>query len=379
MTCLEIEARLDDLLEGTLPPGERRGLESHLAACDRCRDLVAAARGGREPAGPAVDLAEAVLRRTTGPACGRAESMLVDLADGLLAAGDLDLVEAHVAHCAACAALARSIVEGREVLPSLAEVDPGSWFAATVIGRTTGPACGRAESMLVDLADGLLATGDRDLIQAHLERCAGCGELARAIAGSRDVLPSLAEADPGPWFTAAVLRRTTGRAGRPGRLRAFRADLVARPRLAAEAAYVGAFVLFLLFGTPVSPLRGVPALALDAARTNPVRVVQAGLAPLPPMLADYGDRAWEATAGRVLERALPTRKALADRVTAAWSVMSSLHGHGRQVWTALLEGNFEEVQARLSEMGDDLKTIWTRLTGLAPSGDDASGPVEGEV
>ena len=106
------------------------------------------------------------------------------------------------------------------------------------------------------------------------------------------------------WFTAAVLRRTTGSAReRPsGRIWSFWESLLQRPRVAWEGAYVGAFLVLLLFGTPLSPLRDVPSQALELARTNPMRVVEASVAPLPAVgarIAEYGDRAWKATGGYV--------------------------------------------------------------------------------
>jgi hypothetical protein len=38
MTCQELDTRLDDWLDGTLPPPEAAELEAHLAACDPCRE-----------------------------------------------------------------------------------------------------------------------------------------------------------------------------------------------------------------------------------------------------------------------------------------------------------------------------------------------------
>ena len=38
-TCQDIEPRLSELIDGTLPEGELRGVETHLEACERCRGL----------------------------------------------------------------------------------------------------------------------------------------------------------------------------------------------------------------------------------------------------------------------------------------------------------------------------------------------------
>ena len=74
MSCREIEARLDGMLEGTLSPEERRRLDEHLETCVSCRELHAAARASLEvlPGTEPVDLAAGVLHRTSGSACERA-------------------------------------------------------------------------------------------------------------------------------------------------------------------------------------------------------------------------------------------------------------------------------------------------------------------
>ncbi len=42
ITCGQFEAFLLDYLEGSLPPGQRRIFELHLAICRECRDYLAA-------------------------------------------------------------------------------------------------------------------------------------------------------------------------------------------------------------------------------------------------------------------------------------------------------------------------------------------------
>ncbi|HXI04620.1 MAG TPA: zf-HC2 domain-containing protein, partial [Candidatus Saccharimonadales bacterium] len=73
---------------------------------------------------PPPDFTDAVLRATSGPACGSAEARLCDWVDGLLGEEDEELVRLHAGSCSACAALARVILAMREDLPALAEVDP---------------------------------------------------------------------------------------------------------------------------------------------------------------------------------------------------------------------------------------------------------------
>ncbi len=40
MTCQELDARVDEWLEGTLPPDEVERLEAHLATCERCHEAT---------------------------------------------------------------------------------------------------------------------------------------------------------------------------------------------------------------------------------------------------------------------------------------------------------------------------------------------------
>ena len=51
-------------------------------------------------------------------------------------------------------------------------------FVGGVLGRTTGGACGRAVEQLADLMDDQLQGLDRQLVQAHLEHCTDCRQLA---------------------------------------------------------------------------------------------------------------------------------------------------------------------------------------------------------
>jgi anti-sigma factor RsiW len=44
MTCSDISTRLDDYLDGALPPDQVRQVEEHLAGCDRCRAELAGLR-----------------------------------------------------------------------------------------------------------------------------------------------------------------------------------------------------------------------------------------------------------------------------------------------------------------------------------------------
>ena len=83
-------------------------------------------------------------------------------------------------------------------------------FVKNVLQRTSGSACERALNLLPELSDHQLEDLDRQLVQAHLEHCEGCRQVAVALGWLGSLLPDMAILEPGPDFTAAVLAGTTG-------------------------------------------------------------------------------------------------------------------------------------------------------------------------
>lgn len=240
--------------------------------------------------------------------------------------------------------------------------DPG--IAAAIIGRTSGPACGAAAEHLGDLADGRLQGLDLDLVRIHLAHCSECAELAVAMQQLARQLPSMAEVDPGPGFTARVLRATSeagARSGSPWGARLRWAGLLLRPRFALEAAYVGALVLWLLFGTGISPLRGIPAQALAAARSGG------------ELLIDYAQPAGDlvrATRGKIVAGTRPVKADWSSRMAGAGEATLSLGKHGVQAVRATIRGDFDQGTAHWELMKGDLRSIWTSLSGRGA----ATGP-----
>jgi anti-sigma factor RsiW len=151
---------------------------------------------------------------------------------------------------------------------------PPDGLTEAILRATSGPACAAAETRLCGFVDEDLPEIDRELVARHLAACAACAALASALRMMRSALPALAVIDPGPGFAGSVAARTAHlvrrRLSPAARLAHLADEWLQRPRIAFESAYVGAFALMLVFGTPISPLAGVPREALAAAARNPV-------------------------------------------------------------------------------------------------------------
>jgi hypothetical protein len=197
--------------------------------------------------------------------------------DGTMPAALRRDVERHLAACPRCRQL-EQVVRGDL---GLAEGAPDPGLTRTILERTSGAACPAAEGRLCALVDGSLAGTDAELVRLHLEHCGACRDLAGALAFASEALPTMAEIDPGPFFTRRVMEATRRRrrwaADGLAALRGWPARIVLRPRFALEAAYGGALFLWLLFGAPMAPWREVPSRALALSQVNPVRGL-AGLA-----------------------------------------------------------------------------------------------------
>ena len=138
MDCQEIERQFEDLLEERLTDPERRAAQAHLAICERCRELFEIAQGNRALLVPEAqeDLTRAILERTSGLPCRRAEASLCDLVDGTLLDEDAELTSLHLEHCAGCQRLAETLTWMRRELPEMAELEPAAGFSAEVLRAT---------------------------------------------------------------------------------------------------------------------------------------------------------------------------------------------------------------------------------------------------
>ena len=247
-------------------------------------------------------------------------------------------------------------------------------FVQRVLGATSGSACARAEALLPDLADGRLEGLDRQLVQAHLEHCGRCRDLAVTLTWVAPLLPELAEVDPGPDFLAGVLARTSrapaeaaldeARPGVFGRLlrrgHHWWRRQVQRPAFAVEFAYAATLVLLLLTAVPGAPLKGTPDRAL--------RVVSAGVGAWPALeyhlgngagwLADHVETA--ATAGwtAVGRRFEPVATEWRERVDDTAADRAAVDQHFDHTVDLLKEGRLQEAGYSGQQLVKSVREFW---------------------
>lgn len=154
VNCRDFEQKLERLLSGELPPDAAARVEAHRADCTRCARLLDIVRGQHVPDDMADDaFVAALLEKTVGSACGRAEAQLCAWVDGELDAVDAALVAQHVEHCDACATLAVTLRALAHDLADMAEIDPGAAFTRHVLERTSRAARQPAHGWITRLRD----------------------------------------------------------------------------------------------------------------------------------------------------------------------------------------------------------------------------------
>jgi hypothetical protein len=227
-------------------------------------------------------------------------------------------------------------------------------FVRDVLSRTSGSGCDRACAQLSDLMDGTLEGMDRELVQAHLEHCDPCRSVAVTFGWLEPLLPQMAEIDPGPAFTARVVKETsrresyrkpvyagpTGAAGLMDRVGRWWEQQVMRPMFAAQVAYVATVLLVLLMTVPGSPFKQVPGKALEAVQAGPTSAPVIG--PLIDSAADWaGFRADNPLT--VARDGLDTK---IDKVTGSLGERGRRTAAGRQDFAAHVKVMFSRIGDR---------------------------------
>jgi hypothetical protein len=168
------------------------------------------------------------------------------------------------------------------------------------------------------------------------------------------LLPQMAEIDPGPAFTARVVKETsrresyrkpvyagpTGAAGLMDRVGRWWEQQVMRPMFAAQVAYVATVLLVLLMTVPGSPFKQVPGKALEAVQAGPTSTPVIG--PLLDSAADWaGFRADNPLT--VARDGLDTK---IDKVTGSLGERGRRTAAGRQDFAAHVKVMFSRIGDR---------------------------------
>jgi hypothetical protein len=139
-------------------------------------------------------------------------------------------------------------------------------LTASILARTSGPACDRLRGLACDFVDKTLPADDLELVTQPLEHSLQCRGLVASLGTAIRVLPGFAQVDPGEAFTPSVLTRTRSPLPLilppPDRFLAGWANLMRRPRAALEAAYLATAAGLILTQIPLPGSAGPAGSAL---------------------------------------------------------------------------------------------------------------------
>ncbi len=245
-------------------------------------------------------------------------------------------------------------------------------FVRNVLSRTSGSPCDRACGQLPGLMDGNLENLDRQLVQAHLEHCQGCRSVAVVLGWMQPMLTDLAELDPGPAFTQAVVLRTTDavhpltRAARQGeiigplgvvdRLGRWWRKQIFRPRFALEFAYVATVILVLLTSVPGAPLRQEARSTREMIQAGPLAM------PLVGPILNSGQRRLDEVGLGAKNRAVRSRRQLIEnwnaRLDRSGEAGREAINHLDQAWRQGRVGKLSQAGFQLMRAGSRGHLAW---------------------
>jgi hypothetical protein len=180
----------------------------------------------------------------------------------------------------------------------------------------------------------------------------------------------MAELEPAAGFTERVLAATLPRrrdrwAGLAARWASGWASLLARPRIAWEAGYVGAVAVWLVvsvFGAPFEAATLRPAVA------SPAKIVDG----LTTRAATLGQHTWNATGGRSREAWRDLQTDLSRRYQRSEGAIDALRQNGGRLKTAALELDLEESGQALKAMTREARSAWERFADTPDKNDAAT-------
>ena len=309
--------------------------------------------------------------------CTQFSDRLEALLDGTLPAGQQTDAEAHAAACPRCRELYALM---RVDLETPSVKTPGG-LTESILVRTSGRVCPRAQTLLGDHVDGTLGGLDRELVDAHLQRCRECAALARVLPRLGEDLPVFAELRPDTALVADVLARTRPRPARWStmwdRVQGAGRRLFERPRIAWETGYVAAMVVWLVFGASWSPLRATPVQALALIQQGAIGTQSAGASAM---------AAINRRVAAVSQRTIGVAVNGADRVTSGFfaglsyryrhaaELAPDLDRHWRQFAAAVLDRDLFSGVDALRSLSRDAGSMLNRLL-FSPATTTDSGSV----
>ncbi len=241
--------------------------------------------------------------------CIFVDTWLDDWVAGRLPEHTARRVEQHVRDCARCGQLASIVRDAAGDVDADRPAEDAD-LVASVLGRTSGSPCARAEELLPSFVDGdeALDAGGREILEAHLSHCEPCSRLLEVLQESRGVLPALAEMQPPPGFLQRVLA-VTSRRPQYSPFVTWWMRLLDRPRASLELAYTVSVLLVVLLGNPVA--------AFHEARDQAVRF--AGSVPVSRLTDQLpATEAATGTIGRLLGGLTSVANAITNEIVERW-------------------------------------------------------------
>jgi len=290
--------------------------------------------------------------------CTGFENLLGSLLEGKLRGAERRQAETHLAGCPRCQGLHALLGDEKPILDAPADL------TRSILERTSGRPCRSAAEQSCDFVDGKLEETDRQLLELHLAACAECGALVGALRHLAVDLPPLAHLQPDPRFVGDVVAATVARPAARPRTRGLEtwSRLLVRPRLSWEVAYVGAMLLWVVFGVSGSTLRAVPARTLQLLGSNPVEVVAEASVPIARSVADLGQQAWETTGAKGIGSARQLGTVVSERYRRAEVATRPLRRHGTELGEAMAELSLDGGAEALKNLGGELKSLLKQVT-----------------
>jgi predicted anti-sigma-YlaC factor YlaD len=291
--------------------------------------------------------------------CQTFQDRLAEFLEHRLSPEEQQAAEAHLRSCQRCRGLL-GIAEGKLDLLSQKERDE---LSAAILAQTSGTVCDRAREMMSDHLEVSLDTLDRQLLEAHMEHCSPCKTVFETMRHLLPLLAEMRELQPGKTFTRSVIRATSQIPGRETRwverFRRWWEEQLARPIVQWEAAYVGALLLIATFGTPGSPLKGIPNhLAASFHQAAIALIPGEPLKQAEVEIVSFGEGVWNATGGwltravETLGTEINTRQELMEPHVAAFG------RHALLLSNALKRTDMVQAALHLGEMQNSMQRMW---------------------